>query len=66
MSKGYLSLTRRAGEALNFSFKAPDGKDIEIDLIVHEINGNQARVAIKAPKDVTILRSELLDNQRKN
>lgn len=46
-----LILTRRIGEAL----KIGDG----ILVRVLEINGNQVRIGIEAPKDVVILREEL-------
>ncbi len=46
-----LILTRRKGEALKI------GEDIELRVL--EVNGNQVRIGIEAPKDVVILRTEL-------
>jgi carbon storage regulator len=50
-----LILTRRPGESLLI------GDDIEITLI--NVEGNQVKVGIKAPDDITILRAELLERQ---
>ena len=50
-----LILTRRPGESLLI------GDDVEITLI--NVEGNQVKVGIKAPDDVTILRAELVDRQ---
>lgn len=50
-----LILTRRPGESLWI------GDGIKITLI--NVEGNQIRIGIKAPDDVTILRSELLERQ---
>ena len=47
-----LILTRRIDEALQIS------DDIEV--VVLEIDGNQVRLGIRAPKDVKVLREELL------
>ena len=46
-----LVLTRKAGEAIII------GDNIE--LIVTHVRGNQVRIAVKAPKDVTIHREEI-------
>lgn len=48
-----LILTRRAGESIQV------GEDIEISVL--EIRGNQVRLGINAPRDVLVLRSELVD-----
>ena len=47
-----LILQRRSGESLRI------GDDIEITVVA--IEGGKVRLAISAPKDVTILRSELM------
>ena len=46
-----LALTRHSGESIKI------GPDIVIHFV--KINGNQVKVAIDAPKEVLILRSEL-------
>lgn len=51
-----LVLSRRIGETLNIGE--------EITLTVLGISGNQVRVGIEAPKEVNIVRSELLDPNR--
>ena len=51
-----LVLSRRVGEAINI------GDDIV--LTVTEIRGGQVRIGLTAPRDVSILRSELADNDR--
>ncbi|MFV0515930.1 MAG: carbon storage regulator CsrA [Aminipila sp.] len=48
-----LILTRKQGEAFLL------GDNIEIS--ISEINGDRVRIAINAPKDVKILRKELMD-----
>lgn len=40
------------------------GEDITVRVVA--INGNQVKLAIEAPKDCKILRSELLDKQEKS
>lgn len=52
-----LILTRRPGESIQV------GDDIEVSVL--EIRGNQVRLGINAPADVLVLRSELLDQNRK-
>lgn len=47
-----LILQRRGGESLRI------GEDIEVTVV--SIEGGKVRLAISAPKDVTILRSELI------
>lgn len=54
---GYLVLKRRPGE------KIAIGADIVIEVV--SINGNQVRLGIHAPKDVKILRTELLAHEEK-
>ena len=51
-----LVLTRREGESL----KIGDG----IEVTVVEIQGDKIKLGIRAPKDVTILRSELVAEAR--
>jgi len=46
-----LVLTRKANEAIFIG---------DVKVTVAAINGNQVRIAIEAPKEVTILREELL------
>ena len=53
-----LILQRRSGESLRI------GEDIEITVVSTE--GGKVRLAISAPKDVTILRSELLHARQTN
>jgi len=54
-----LVLTRKKGQALMI------GDDIEITVL--ETQGDQIRIGIKAPKDITVLRKELyLDIQEEN
>lgn len=53
-----LILQRRPGESLRI------GEDIEVTVVA--IEGGKIRLAISAPKDVTILRSELIGAQDAN
>lgn len=53
-----LIITRKQGESFML------GDDIEIT--VSEINGDRIRIAIDAPKDVKILRKELIDAMNSN
>ena len=53
-----LILQRRNGESLRI------GEDIEVTVV--SIEGGKVRLAISAPKDVTILRSELVIAQDTN
>lgn len=54
-----LVLTRKKGQALMI------GDDIEITVL--ETQGDQIRIGIKAPKDITVLRKELyLDIREEN
>jgi carbon storage regulator len=50
-----LILTRRVGESLRIS------DDIVVTIV--ELNGNQVRVGIEAPHDVTVLREEPLERE---
>ena len=52
-----LALTRREGEAVILTL---DGKTISVEL--HQIEGNQARIAIDAPAEVKVVREELLES----
>lgn len=51
-----LVLTREKGAMVRI------GDDIKI--VVLEVDGNQVRMGIDAPREVVILRSELVDNQQ--
>ena len=48
-----LILTRRVGESLMI------GQDIEVAVL--SVKGNQIRIGIKAPKEVSVLRQELIE-----
>ena len=50
-----LILTRRVGETLHI------GEDITVTVV--EVNGNQVRIGIAAPKDVAIMRPEAKKRQ---
>ena len=52
-----LILTRRIGE------KLLSGDDIEV--VVLDVNRNQVKVGIKAPRDMTVLREELYIRDKK-
>jgi carbon storage regulator len=51
-----LVLTRHAGEAIMI------GDEIEISII--DVQGDRAKIGITAPKEVRILRKELIDEVR--
>jgi carbon storage regulator len=51
-----LILTRRVGEALRI------GDDIEV--VVMGVNGNQVRVGVKAPRNVTVDREEVAERKK--
>ena len=53
-----LILTRRLGETILI------GDDIEVTIVA--IEPNQVRVGIDAPRDVKILREELLDEDKES
>lgn len=50
-----LILTRRAGEVLKI------GGDVEVTVM--EVNGNQVRIGIKAPRHISVDRSEIRDRK---
>lgn len=50
-----LILTRRVGETLQI------GNDISVTVV--EVNGNQVRIGIAAPKDVPIMRDDAKKRQ---
>lgn len=50
-----LILTRRVGETLQI------GNDISVTVV--EVNGNQVRIGIAAPKDVAIMRDDAKKRQ---
>ena len=60
MSNGYLVLTRKHGEELHFEIKDSDGSITEFDLTLDKGVGDQVRVAINAPLNVEVTRSEPL------
>lgn len=51
-----LVLSRKAGQSILI------GHNIEVKII--EVQGEQVRIGINAPRDVTILRKELMDEIR--
>ncbi len=53
-----LVITRRQGEAVVI------GKDIEI--IVSEVSGDKIKLCIDAPREITIMRKELLETGKMN
>ncbi|MBO6009244.1 MAG: carbon storage regulator CsrA [Ruminobacter sp.] len=50
-----LILTRRLGEAITI------GKDVKLTVL--SIKGNQVRIGVDAPKEVSIQRSELIEKK---
>lgn len=56
LKKGKLILTRRQGEGLSI------GDNIVIEIL--QIKGKQVRLGIEASKDISIVRSELLLDQK--
>lgn len=54
-----LALKRNAGESITMTL--PDGRVIVIEFV--EIRGDVVRVGIAAPKDVLILRTELIGSR---
>lgn len=54
---GRLILTR------NISQKVLIGKNLEIDVEILGVQGNQVRLAIKANDDIRIVRSELINKE---
>lgn len=55
-----LILSRRPGESILISIP---GVDLEIEVAVLGVKGNQVRIGTYAPKDMTILRSELQEHE---
>ena len=55
-----LVLTRKVDESLTLTL--PDGSVIVITLT--EVRGDNVRIGIDAPRDVTVLRSELIGERR--
>jgi carbon storage regulator len=53
-----LVIRRRAGESLFI------GEDVEIRIL--EIGTSQVKLGIEAPKDITVLRSEVRETQQAN
>jgi sRNA-binding carbon storage regulator CsrA len=60
MANGTLTLTRKPHQPLNLQFIDQSGKLQEVNLIISEIIGQQARVVISAPQSVSINRGELI------
>jgi sRNA-binding carbon storage regulator CsrA len=63
---GNLLLTRKPGEGITITVPA-SGNDTEIHISTrpNSHNYNQTRVAIEAPKNVNIVRDELIGRDRK-
>ena len=51
-----LVLTRKTDEAI--IIELPNGQ--QVDIIVSEVKGNQVRIGIDAPRNVIVLREELI------
>ena len=51
-----LILTRRVGETIRI------GNDVEVTVL--SVKGNQVRLGCNAPKDVNIVRTELIERDR--
>jgi|GEM_PF-3471177 len=60
MEHGTLCLTRKPNETVSMLFIDKTGTSQKISLTISNVNGNQIRMAVTAPKSVTILREELL------
>jgi len=58
--KTHLVIARRDGESVLI------GDDIEVRVSLDPLRKNQIKVGIRAPRNVTILRSELLDTNISN
>ena len=52
-----LILTRRTGESIQI------GKDVIVRVLA--VNGSQVRIGVEAPKETSIVRTELLDKPKK-
>ncbi len=66
-----LVITRRTGESFSFQLEHLDpsltlaelfGEEMEVRVTLLNINGQQARIGIEAPRDITVLRAELEDD----
>jgi len=55
-----LILTRRIGESLVIDNPVSGGEPITVTVL--GVKGNQIRIGIDAPKDITILREELISD----
>lgn len=53
---GHLVLTRKPGETILIG----DGEHWPISFTISQVSGLSVRIAVKAPKDLVILRDELL------
>lgn len=53
-----LILTRRVGEMVKI------GENVEVTVM--QVNGAQVRLGIKAPKEIAILREEIVGTERKH
>lgn len=53
-----LVITRRQGEAIVI------GKDIEV--LISEVSGDKVKVCIDAPREISIMRKELLETSQMN
>ena len=56
-----LVLARKPGQSIKIVL---DGKVVTVDLLA--VHGGQVRLGFTAPKEVHIVRTELLDRERKN
>jgi len=62
MKNGRLSLTRRINESITLTVPQEGHKeDLTIVVSLAKINGTQATIAFEAPKEVNIVRNELLE-----
>ena len=59
-TQSHLVVTRRDGESILI------GDDIEVQVSFDPVRKNQIKVGIRAPRNVKILRSELLDTNISN
>lgn len=62
-----LVLTRRPSESLQFAVESPDGSTTHFSVTLDELKnqGNQARIRIDAPMNVSISRTELLNDSKR-
>lgn len=54
---GVLILTRRVGETINI-----DGEEIKVTVL--GVKGNQVRIGVTAPQDVTVDREEITERKK--